>query len=294
MHLDICICTYRRPSLDATLASIATQRLPDDVVLRVIIADNDVEPTRRDAITTAATGLGLDLHYVHAPARNISIARNACLDAATADWIAFMDDDEEAAPDWIARLLAARGDNQVVFGVAKARYSDPRIAAWVREGDFHSTSMGANDAPYKGYTGNVLLDRSFVEEHGLRFDPALGQTGGEDTLFFRLMYDAGARFAYAPDAIVTEETPPARATLGWLVRRRYRSGQIHWLMARRFGDAGPLRLGGGAAIKLAYCLLRSALSAPKPATAASWLLRGMLHAGVLSSALGMAPYREYG
>jgi hypothetical protein len=44
----------------------------------------------------AQSDLSLDCLYVHAPARNISIARNACLDAADAPLIAFIDDDETA------------------------------------------------------------------------------------------------------------------------------------------------------------------------------------------------------
>lgn len=293
MRLDICICTFRRPSLDAALASIAAQRLPEGVRVRVIVADNDAHPVRRDAIIATGVRLDLDLLYVHAPAHNISVARNACLDAAEADWIAFIDDDEQALPDWVACLLGARDGAQVVFGVSRALYSDPAIPRWVRRGDFHSNRIAGNDAPHNGYTANVLIDRRFVIAHGLRFDPALGQTGGEDSLFFRQAFEAGARFGYAPDAVVTEETPRARATLGWLARRRFRSGQIHWMLARRFNDAAPWRIATAALAKLGWCLLRAALSAVRRETAAAWLLRGMLHAGVLASALGARAYREY-
>lgn len=285
--IDICICTFRRPSLRDTLASIAAQHLPAGVALRVLIADNDAAPDRRDAILADGAALELDLSYVHAPVANIAIARNACLDAATASWIAFIDDDETAAPDWIAQLLAARGGVNVVFGVAQALYSDAGIPGWIRRGDFHSTRMAGNDAPWNGYTGNVLIDRDMLARHGLRFDPSYGQTGGEDTHLFHRLYQMGGRFGYCPQAIVFEETPPARATLGWLLRRRYRAGQIHHRL-----QGGRVTVTASAAVKAAV-LLATSLAAGSRVRATERLLRGALHVGVVGAGLGLGHYREY-
>lgn len=291
-RLDVCVCTYRRASLTRTLESIAAQHLPGGPLLRVIVADNDETPVRAASIAADAARLGLDLAYVHAPARNISVARNACLDAARADWIAFIDDDEVAAPDWLANLLAARAGHDIIFGVSQAHYPDPATPAWVKRGDFHSNRIAGNDAAWNGYTANVLIDRRFVEAHRLRFDPALGQTGGEDTMFFFDAHRAGARFGYCPAAIVDEDTPIARARWRWLALRRFRSGQIHHQLLRRQGGG---RLAGLAALpKALACFAQATLLLPRPDRAAAAGLRGMLHVGVLASMLGYAPYREYG
>ncbi len=277
--IDVGICTFRRDSLQETLASLAAQT----VKLRVIVADNDETDVRRDAIVASGNALGLDLTYLHAPARNISIARNACLAAATGEWFAFIDDDETAEPDWLARLMAASVDKDIVFGVSRAIYADD-APAWIVHGDFHSNRLAGNDAAWNGYTCNVLMRRDVVGDR--RFDLALGQTGGEDTMFFFDAMRAGARFGYAPDAIVTEPTPPARATLRWLVLRRYRAGQIHHLVLKRQGKV----VGGTAAAtaKAAWCL------ATAPFTSREQTLRGVLHVGVVAAALGLRPYREYG
>lgn len=290
--VDICICTFRRPSLELTLASVAAQVLPAGVRMRVIVADNDDMPSRRAQITAAAAALGLELTYVHAPARNISVARNACLDAADAGWIAFIDDDEVASPEWLGSLLAARAEHDIVFGVSQARYPDPATPGWVKRGDFHSNRIAGNDAAWNGYTANVLIDRSLVTAHGLRFAVELGQTGGEDTMFFFDAYRAGARFGYAPAAIVHEDTPIARARLRWLALRRFRSGQIHHLLLRRQGGSRLATLPVATAKALA-CFAQGALNLPWPSRAAAAVLRGMLHMGVVASILGRAPYREY-
>lgn len=290
--IEVCVCTFRRESLAATLASLAAQTLPGGCSLRVIVADNDHTDDRRARIEAAAQTLGIALRYVHAPARNISIARNACLTAATADWIAFIDDDEVARPDWLARLIATRDGHEVVFGISQAGYPDPATPGWIVAGDFHSNRLSGNDPPWNGYTANVLIDRRFTAAQGLRFAEELGQTGGEDTLFFYSARGAGARFGYAPLAIVDEATPLARASLRWLALRRFRAGQIHHMLLREQGGAG--RGSVAAAAKAGVCLLAALIALPRPARAAAQALRGALHVGVVAAALGFAPYREYG
>ncbi|MFT4025256.1 MAG: glycosyltransferase [Novosphingobium sp.] len=291
--IDVCICTFRRPSLSETLASIAAQELPDGVTARVIVADNDHDPIRREAIEQEARGLGLCLTYVHAPARSISIARNACLDATSAEWIAFIDDDEIAEPNWIAELLAAAAHADVVFGVSQADYRLPDCPRWMIEGDFHSNRLQGNDPPWNGYTANVLIRAGWLAQHRLGFALELGQVGGEDTMFFFQAHVAGARFAYAPLAVVHEDIPPDRATLKWLLRRRYRSGQVHFMVLQRQGRG---RVGAlvSAMAKFVYCIAAAPLRSGTPFRAASLLLRGALHLGVVAGSLGASPVLEYG
>src|SRR5207244_1463324 len=104
--IDVCVCTFRRPHVAQTLRSIAAQQGLEGRRLRIIVADNDEEPSARTLIARTAAELDVPVSYVHAPARNISVARNACLQQAGGDWLAFIDDDEIADPDWLAALLA--------------------------------------------------------------------------------------------------------------------------------------------------------------------------------------------
>lgn len=290
LAVTVAVCTFRRPSLEATLASLARLERPAGMALQVIVADNDDHAGRRPAIEAAGRTLGLDLRYVHAPARNISVARNACLDHCETAWLAFIDDDEQATPDWLVRLAGAAEPADIVFGTCRAVY--PSAAPeWARQGDFHSNRLSGNDAAWNGYTSNVLIAMPFVRARRLRFAPELGQTGGEDTLFFFSAHQAGARFAYVPDAVVTEPVDPARLNFGWLLRRRFRAGQVHWLVLCRAGG----RLGGALAAmgKLGACLAFALAGLARPAAWRGGLLRAGLHAGVVAAALGTPVYREY-
>ena len=82
--VDVCICTYYRAAILDALRAVAAQSIRDEVAMRVIVADNAPHAEAQSRVTAAARDLNLDVLYVHAPAKNISIARNACLERARA------------------------------------------------------------------------------------------------------------------------------------------------------------------------------------------------------------------
>lgn len=288
--VDIGICTYRRSSLKQTLLSISQQVLPEYVTIRAVIADNEETNARQEDVEKLCHSLSLPFLYVHAPHKNISRARNACLAHATAQWLAFIDDDEVARSDWISCLLSASGGADCVFGVAQAIY-DAKAPGWMIKGDFHSHMLSKRPRNANGSTCNVLLNRAFLEQNQISFREELGRIGGEDTMFFHDMAQNGARFEAAPDAIVFEDVPQARANLQWLARRRYRCGQIHYLLLRR-ERINRAMIALLASAKLTYCYVGAALSFSMVERARR-ALRGSLHLGVLASAVGIGLYEEY-
>lgn len=296
--VDVAICTFRRPQVADTLRSVAACRRPAGLALRVIVVDNDDEPTARLVAVEAATRAGVSLSYVHAPGRNISIARNAALDAAEARLFAFIDDDETASDGWLDALVGEwrRTRSAVVLGPVDAVYP-PGVPDWMAEAAPHSTRPVFVDGRIvTGYSGNALLDLAAPSVAGRRFSLALGRTGGEDTDFFHRIHEAGGSIAYAADATATEPVPPGRASFGWLVRRRYVHGQAHAriLRERHPGTAGRIREAARAAGKAGACLAGAAASVARPASARGWILRGALHVGVAASLLGGRDRQSYG
>ena len=158
IDVTVCICTFRRPSILRAVESVATQVLPDWISVRILVIDNDDTPSAQNAIASFCAKSSATIHYHHAPGRNISIARNAALDAVSTLWLAFIDDDESASPTWLAKLLAARAGAHAVFGPSEARY-DHDVPFWIIAGDYHSTRVIDNENPIKtGYAGNTLID----------------------------------------------------------------------------------------------------------------------------------------
>lgn len=286
LRIDILMCTFRRPQVAEAIQAIGGLQQPDGAELRLVIADNDDTDTARAVVEQAAAGLPFPCLYVHAPARNISIARNACLDAASArgaDWIAGLDDDETVEPRWLVELLdAARRDGaDGAFGKVIAQY--PADAPdWVSTLDFHSThpERCPGGRPRTGNSGNVALRWQGTSWQDQRYDIARGTTGGEDTEFFLRLSAMGLSFVAAPLAVVTEPVPPTRQTLEWLSLRRFRMGQTHIVTAGTPVERAQLMASAG--LKAAWCRLMQALNSGDETRRNFWFLRGQLHRGVVA------------
>lgn len=283
--IDLCICTFRRESLTDAIRSAAAQILPQGHRLHIIVADNDEAPSALGRVK--ATGIAVD--YIHAPARNISVARNACLNAARAEWVAFLDDDETAPPDWLAQLLACANKTgaDAVFGPSRALYP-AGTPDWITANDFHSNlPQRRGNTVETGHSCNVLLRRP---PDDIRFDPALGRSGGEDTDFFFRLHRAGRRFAICDQAQVTEPVPPARLSLRWLAERRIAEGQHY---ATSAGKPRPVLLASSLA-KAAFSAARALPHAANRPKLAFWTMRALFHLGVARGAIKPAHREAYG
>lgn len=285
--VDICICTFRRDSVADAIRSAAAQILPEGHDLRIVVADNDEVPSALARVKSVETVV--PLVYLHAPARNISVARNACLDAARDGWIAFLDDDETAPPDWLAKLLACAASEgaDAVFGPSRAIYP-AGTADWITVNDFHSNlPQRRGTAVETGHSCNTLFRSPPVS---LRFDPALGRSGGEDTDFFFRLNRAGRKLAICEQAEVTETVSPRRLSLRWLAERRMAEGQHY---ATGSGKPRPALVVGSlakAAVSAA-CALPYAANRPK---LAFWTMRTLFHLGVIRGAVRPSHRVAYG
>jgi succinoglycan biosynthesis protein ExoM len=295
VRIDVGVCTFRRESVVETLASLAAQQLPPNVRMRVIVADNEPEPAAEARVRGAAALHGLHLTYVHAPAHNISLARNAVLEHLDGDWLAFIDDDQVAAPDWLARLLAA-AENQgadAVLGPVTAVYP-PETPKWIAAGDFHSfRAVRVGGRILKGYSCNCLIRTALIRRAGLDFDLALGRMGGEDDDFFYRLTDAGGVIGFTEMARVYEPVPASRASLTWLLKRAFRSGQSHGRRQLRRGVGGRLGQMALAGAKSGVCLAGAAAAAFFPVKRRKWLVRGALHAGAVARLAGIQELQLY-
>lgn len=294
--IDVCICTYHRPGIVATLKAVAAQNVGDEIAIRVVVADNAAEPDARASICAAGDELGLDLVYVHAPANNISIARNACLALARNDWIAFVDDDECPSPNWLKELMgeAERGGWDVVLGPVQAVYPDT-TPHWLRTGDFHSIRpVWVRGRIETGYTCNVLVRRALILREELKFRPEFGRTGGEDLDFFYRLRDRGGRIGFAPQAIVYDAVPSNRTRLVWLLRRHFRQGQSHGTRLRSSARSWVSAL-FNLPLALAKAMILGLVAAcqPRAERRNRYLTRAVLHCGVAARLAGFTEIKLY-
>jgi len=314
VRLTVAVLTFRRPGdLDAVLPLLVEQAdaaTALGVVARVVVVDNDPDGSARDRVergaaeALAATDGRVRVEYAHEATPGIAAARNRALDVGgDDDLLVFLDDDERPSERWLVELLGLQRTTgaAAVVGPVRSEFAVPPEPYIVAGGFFERRRPATGTRLDVAATNNLLLDLAAVRRWGLRFDLALGQLGGEDTLFTRSIVARGGTMLWCAEAMVTDVVPAARVTRRWVLQRAYSSGNGWGLTSVMLAGSGParlvvrLRLTGQGLVRLAGGAARWATgvataSLGRRARGLRTVLRG---AGMVSGAWG-AGYREYG
>ena len=226
-EVAVVIPTLRRPAeLERAIRSVFAQTtLPACIV----VADNDPDGSAAAVLERLSPEAPFPLVYAHAPRPGVATARNVGLAATEAGLIAFLDDDEIAAPGWLAALLSAQRalGADVVFGPIQGRAPD--ASAWTRpylERFFSRTGPSSDTVIDEAYgCGNALFVRAATLRGETPFDVSAAPSGGEDELLFQALARQGVRWGWAADAWVEEAAPRHRATLAYALKRAFAYGQ---------------------------------------------------------------------
>ena len=221
----------RHAALARALASLQAQALPEDVRAEIVVVDNSADGNAAAIVRAAAQAGPLPVRALNVTRPGVASARNAGVAAAAGAWIAFLDDDEEAGPGWLAALLsAARATGaDAAFGPVAARAETGELGAFARYFSRPVAAATGTDithlAAYLG-TNNSLFSREACRAVPGPFALALDQVGGEDSLFLSTLARDGRRFVWSAQAGIIEWVPPRRLTWDYVRRRRFLSGQI--------------------------------------------------------------------
>jgi len=229
-QISLVIPTQRRPiGLETAVRSTFRQVGVDFGRLELVIVDNDQTPSAQALAASLATEAPFPVIYVHEPAAGVANARNAAMARASGALVAFLDDDEEAEPGWLAALLDAqtRFDADAVFGKVQGRAPAGELAHRTYLEQFFSRLGPAETGAIEHYygCGDSLVRRAAMPHPTAPFSLDRNQIGGEDDQLFGAMQRAGARFAWAADALVYEDPVPERLTLRYALARAFAYGQ---------------------------------------------------------------------
>jgi len=226
-HITVCICTYKRGALlKRLLQFLENQRSDGLFTYSIVVVDNDRLQSAQPLVSGYARSSSVPIVYCVEPRQNISAARNKAVQNAHGDFIAFIDDDEFPAKEWLLSLLLAcekyRADG--VIGPVK-RHFDQVPPHWVAKGNFYDRPTYPTGLVIdwsKGRTGNVLLKRSIMPADERPFRPEFRT--GEDQDFFRRSIAEGHRFVWCDEAVAYETVSPIRWKRSFMLKRALLQG----------------------------------------------------------------------
>lgn len=252
------VCTRGRPaSFAKCLRSLMALDQPRNVQIEIVVIDNENAPKYATLIADLNKAPLLHkIHYTHEARRGIVHARNAVLDRAEqlgAHWIAMIDDDQTASPDWLSRMFDAvheTGGNVIQSSVELAYPSPLPRWAFPREKRF-TWKIGRKSA----ITCGVMFASDLLYYNGQRnrFNDKYNLTGGEDREFFRRLFAQGALICKTPNARLTEHLQASKLSFHSQLFRRFAGELIDTKQRREIGGMAGALVSKG--IKAIYSIL---------------------------------------
>jgi GT2 family glycosyltransferase len=237
----VCVPCFRRPQhLRLTLESLARQRT--DRCFAVVIVENDAAGC--ESVPVAAEFLDADRLAglcVIEPRQGNCHAINAAFETALANFptaahFLMIDDDEIAAADWLELMVRAceAGGADLVGGPVLQNFDDELKRGLQRHPAFRPAYDTSGPVPVIYGSGNCLITRPvFAGLVDPAFDLRFNFLGGGDTDFFARCRQAGMKFHWAAEAVITETVPHGRTNPGWLLLRGLRIGAINYHVQRK-------------------------------------------------------------
>lgn len=229
--LSLVICTFNRCwSLRKTLDSLIKMEVPAGISWELILVDNNSTDDTRAVIADFIRTSGLKVQYIFERKQGLSHARNAGVNAAGGEIIAFTDDDVCPQPDWLTviwREFSQDPGLQVLTGAVEL-FNPADLAITVRRhkervafqtlSDSFNLMVGCNCAFRHG-----LIDR--IGNFDVNFGAGSQFYSAEDSDFFFRAWRSGAKLVYEPSLLVFHDHGRRTQEDGWKIRRSYAVGR---------------------------------------------------------------------
>jgi glycosyltransferase involved in cell wall biosynthesis len=233
--VSVVVPTHNRQGLLAkTLESLLDQRT-GAVRYEVLVVDNNSKDDTRAVVETFVRRWP-HLRYFFEPRPGVSHARNTGIAAAGAPVIAFIDDDVEASPTWVATIkqaFDAHPEIDCLGGRVDPRWSVPP-PPWLTSRFWAAVALQNDkaDTPYVDadhaapclMTANFACRRTALEEVG---GFSADYLRDEDRELQLRLWEAGKHGLYVGDVAVTTEVPPDRLTKHYHRQFYTRVGESH-------------------------------------------------------------------
>ncbi len=242
-EISVLLCTHnRRAQVLRTCEALARQAYPAEA-FEVVVIDNASTDDTAAQVQAYATRAPMAIRYLYEPQIGKVFALNAGLAAAKGRVLAFLDDDCEPRPEWLAQLV--QGFEQdgvgVVGGPAYSHFpeeveQDPerRFLAHKFLGDF---TLGETRRELHGWESPLGCNMAVLAEAAQKaggFSATLGPKGNvkgayEESDFAWRVRRAGYRLWWEPQAAVDHYPDAARLTRAGIRGLAFITGEHSYL-----------------------------------------------------------------
>lgn len=254
--LSLVIATYNRAEqLMITLNSVAAQSKASAQWECIVVDNNSSDNTQQRVEEFIAQHPQHNFRYHFEAKQGLSHARNAGIEQAKGDIIAFIDDDERIVPDFIGAYIKLFEDYPAAMAaggkiIAEYPTGRPRWMSHYTERPIaNPMDFGDYIRPFpKGRIpggGNMAMRCEVFDKIGV-FNTSLGRTGksligGEESDLFERIAAAGMECYYAPRAVMYHIIPADKLTDSYFERLCFNTGlsqhtraQIHHRTTRLY------------------------------------------------------------
>jgi len=263
VDISVNLCTYNRAEmLQNVLTSLINQETRGEFTFEVVVIDDGSTDSTQEILKKVSMNSGLIIRYFREERVGVAAARNRGVVESKGEWIAFIDDDETAEPNWLLELVttARTSGADCIGGTLKLMLGEDarNIAATARKHLGENPRFGwfQKRFTYTGPgTGNSLVRRILFETVGL-FDANL-RVVGEDQDFFRRARKAGYKTVFTSKALVHHFMPVNRLQPSYLLALARQNGKsLAYFDCREWGCLKSFMIFG---LRLGHILLKMGL-----------------------------------
>ncbi len=259
--IDICICTHnpQEPLFSLVLDAILRQTVGPGT-FRLLVIDNASQPPVMEQTLKGFHAYGIPARIVKEAEPGIARARLRAMCETDAEWLLFVDDDNELRDDYVEQGLRFISEHPHVGcfggklllapGLSPPSWARPFLPYLAIKDEGEEVIMGHADVwgPWEPPTAGAFIHRSVLDRYQERAAHndelfRLGRKGRkglascEDSLIMRGAGEMGKDNAYNPQMVLYHHLDERRFRLGYLIRLMYGYGRSHVILEGLLGHS---------------------------------------------------------
>jgi glycosyltransferase involved in cell wall biosynthesis len=237
IKISAIICTYNRASyLRKAIQSLSEQTLNLESYEIIAIDNRSTDETKQ--IVTEEFACVPNLRYFYEPIQGLSQARNTGWQNASGEYIAYLDDDAIACPQWLEKILeafetvrpqpgAVGGKIEPIWEAPRPSWLSDRTARGLTILDWSETPIFLEKSQWLA-GANVAYPKHLLQATN-GFNTNLGRKGQkllscEENLLHEYLKNNGYQLYYHPAIAVRHHIPSSRLVKDWHLKRQYWNG----------------------------------------------------------------------